>query len=297
MEDAELAVVLALMAAVGFGVGMTLQQHDARQVPFGRALHASVLVTLLQRPIWLAGVAASGVAFLVQLAALHVGTVVVVQPIVTSSLVVCLALTSWWRHCPLGAGRWMAIASVVFGLFVFLRIASPRASTAAHVAGSAWLVETVVVAVVVVWTSRLARVRSGLVRGIGLGVAAGVSNAYVASLGRGLGLALERGFVSALGTPFPYALVAAAAGAVLLVQAIYQAGAVNVSLPVATVCEAVGSMVLGVAVLGERPVLGGGRGVVALIGFSAAAAGLVVLARAEAQRLGPDADREAASRS
>jgi hypothetical protein len=290
-----MAVILAVSAAVGFGVGMTLQQHDARQVPFGRSLHLSTLAVLLQRPVWLAGVGASGVAFLLQIAALRVGAVVVVQPIVTASLVVCLALTSWWRRSPLGASRWMAIAAVVAGLFVFLRIASPRPSAVSHVSAVAWFLETVLVAIIVVSNSRLARIRSGLVRGICVGVAAGVANAYVASLARGLGLALHRGFLVAAWTPYPYALVLAAAGTVLLVQAIYQADAVHVSLPVATVCEAVGSMVLGIAVLGERPTLGGARGSIAVVAFAAAAAGLVYLARAEAERLGPGPDMASAS--
>jgi hypothetical protein len=230
----------------------------------------------------------------VQLAALHAGTVVVVQPIVTASLVVCLALTSWWRRSPLGVGRWAAIASVVVGLYVFLRIASPRPSAAPAVSGSAWVLETLVVAVVVVWASRLARRRPGLVRGVCVGTAAGVANAYVASLGRGLGLAVRHGLLAALATPYPYALVAAAAGAVLLVQAIYQAGSVEISLPVATVCEALGSMVLAVVVLGERPLLDGGRGPVAVAGFVAAAIGLVVLARAEGERRQPGPERSSA---
>jgi hypothetical protein len=290
------AVVLALGGAILFGVGMTLQQHDARQVPFDRALRLSTLTGLLQRPLWLAGVGLSGTAFLLQIAALRVGTVVVVQPIVTAALVVCLALTSWWRRSRLGADRWTAISAVVIGLFLFLRIASPRPSGSGHASHTAWLVETLVVGAVIVSASALARARAGLVRGISVGVAAGTGNAYVASVARGLGLALHRGVFAAARTPYPYVLLAAAAGTVMLVQAVYQADAVHVSLPVGTFFEAVGSLVLGIAVLGERPELNGPRGVVAVVAFSAAAAGLVLLARAEADRLGPGPVLTAADR-
>lgn len=291
-----MAVLFAIAAALLFGLGMTLQQHDAGQVPFGQALHVSTLTRLLQRPLWLGGVALSGVAFLFQIAALRVGAVVVVQPIVTASLVVCLWLTSWWRRTPLGANRWTAITAVVVGLFLFLRIASPRPSGIGHTSHTAWFMETIVVGAVILTTSALARTKGGLIRGICVGVAAGMGNAYVASVARGFGLALQRGVWAAARTPYPYVLLGAALGTVMLVQAIYQADRVQVSLPVATVTEALGSMVLGIVVLGERPELNGARGAVAVLGFAAAAVGLVLLARAEAEDLGAGSDLASADR-
>jgi hypothetical protein len=291
-----MAVLFALGSAVLFGIGMTLQQHDARQVPFGKALRLSTLTNLLQRPLWLGGVALSGFAFLLQIAALRVGTVVVVQPIVTAALVVCLALTSWWRRSPLGANRWTAITVVVVGLFLFLRIASPRPSGVGHASHTAWLVETIVVGIIIFSASAIARVRGGLVRGIAVGVAAGMGNAYVASVARGFGLALHRGVFAAARTPYPYVLLIAAAGTVMLVQAVYQADSVHVSLPVGTFFEAIGSLVLGIAVLGERPELNGPRGAIAVLAFSAAAIGLVQLARAEAEGLEAESDMAAAER-
>ncbi len=292
-----MAVLFAIGAALLFGLGMTLQQHDARQVPFDQALHVSTLTKLLQRPLWLGGVALSGVAFLFQIAALRVGAVVVVQPIVTASLVVCLWLTSWWRRTPLGANRWTAITAVVLGLFLFLRIASPHASGIGHTSHTAWLVETLVVGLIIVTTSVVARARGGLVRGICVGVAAGMGNAYVASVARGFGLALHRGLWAAAKTPSPYVLLGAAAGTVMLVQAIYPADRVQVPLRGGTFTEPIGSMVLGIVVLAARPELAGARGAVAVIGFAAAATGLVLLARAEADGLGADADMASAERA
>jgi len=69
---------------------------------------------------------------------------------------------------------------------------------------------------------------------------------------------------------------------VFLVQAIYQAGRPTVSLPVATLSEAIGSVVLAIATLHEHPGLGGLRGALALVGLVVALAGLADLSRDEA---------------
>ena len=84
----------------------------------------SVVRHLIVRRVWLAGIVVSGVGFLVQLAALRDGSVVSVQPIVTASLVVCLAITAWWDREPLGARAWGSIVAVVVGVSVFIEASS-----------------------------------------------------------------------------------------------------------------------------------------------------------------------------
>ena len=122
-------VLEASFAALCFGLGMALQHRAARTIPFESALRASLVARLLQRPVWLAGAFASGIGFLAQLLALRSGSLVTVAPIILTALVVCLALTAWLDHEPLGAARWAAIVAVVGGIAVFL-----VASSAHHAA-------------------------------------------------------------------------------------------------------------------------------------------------------------------
>ncbi|MCU1374140.1 MAG: hypothetical protein JWO68_1426, partial [Actinomycetia bacterium] len=117
------------------------------------------------------------------------------------------------------------------------------------------------------------------------GAAAGLGNAYVAVLARGGADVLRGGVPALLRSPYPYALGVAAVVTVLLVQAIYQAGRPTLSLPLATMTEAAGSLVLAIAVLDERPILTGIRGAIAVLGFVAALAGLADLSRDEARVL------------
>ena len=125
--------------------------------------------------------------------------------------------------------------------------------------------------------------RAGVARAVAVGAAAGLGNAYVAVLARASSDALRDGLGAALRSAYPYGLLAASVVALLLVQAIYQAGRPTLSLPVAMTTEAAGSVVLAVAVLHEHPVLTGGQGAVAVVGLLVALTALVQLSRDQAR--------------
>ncbi|MCU1487379.1 MAG: hypothetical protein JWN67_4125 [Actinomycetia bacterium] len=276
-----MSIALALLSALAFGAGMTLQQRGARTIPFEHALRASMLRRLLTRKVWLAGIAVSGVGFLAQLLALRTGALVVVQPIVTSALVVCLAITAWYDREPLGGRSWGAITAVVAGVAVFLLAGTAHQGATAALSTPALGAASLAFAGLTAICARHARTGAGLARAVAVGAAAGLGNAYVAVLGRAAADALHHGVGALLRSPYPYALGAAAVITVLLVQAIYQAGRPTLSLPIATMTEAVGSLVLAITVLHERPVLTGLRGGMAILAFGIALLGLVDLSRDE----------------
>jgi drug/metabolite transporter (DMT)-like permease len=279
------SIVLALLSALAFGGGMALQQRSARTIPFEHALSPSMVGRLMFRKVWLAGIAISGVGFLLQLAALRSGALVVVQPIVTSALVVCLALTAWYDREPLGARVWGAIAAVVAGVALFLWAGTAHQAVTRSLSPRALVVASVVFATLVISCARQARAGAGTGRAVAVGAAAGLGNAYVAVLARAGADTLHLGLGHLVLSPYPYALVAVAALTVLLVQAIYQAGRTTLSLPLATMTEATGSLVLAVAVLHEHPLLTGLRGAIAVLGFVAALGGLLDLSRDEARAI------------
>jgi drug/metabolite transporter (DMT)-like permease len=90
-----MAVVLALAAALLFALGTVLQQRVAAASAGAEAMRAGFLLRLARQPQWLAGIAADAAGFACQAAALGLGRIVVVQPLLASSVVFALPLGVW----------------------------------------------------------------------------------------------------------------------------------------------------------------------------------------------------------
>lgn len=88
------AVGCALVAAILFAVASVAQQQVAEQVPHGTPL----VRTLLGSRRWWAGVAGDGGGYAMQVMALALGAVLIVQPILVSSLVFALPLAARYRR-------------------------------------------------------------------------------------------------------------------------------------------------------------------------------------------------------
>ena len=271
--------MLATLAACAFGIGMALQLRDARRVSFDHAFRLAILGHLVGRPVWLAGVAVSGVGFLLQLVALHHGSVVTVQPIVSTALVVCLAVTARCDRAPLGRRTWLTVLAVTAGVATFLEAGGTSQALTTTVAVAPLVVTSIVLVLVLALCITRARASTGMGRAVTVGLGAGLANAYVAVLARAAAVVLRHGVAAALRSPYPYGMLLAAAIAVVLVQAIYQAGRPELSLPIAIFTETIGSVALAVGVLREHPVLSGARGTLAIVGLLLAVSALMALSR------------------
>src|SRR6478752_10624842 len=119
-----MAVTLALLAAVVFGVGTVLQQKGALGTSAGLT-DPRFYVQILKQPIWLLGIACNGLGAVLQLAALSKGPLVVVQPILTLSLVVALPVGHWLTGQALGRRELVGASAVVAGIVVFLLLGQP----------------------------------------------------------------------------------------------------------------------------------------------------------------------------
>jgi drug/metabolite transporter (DMT)-like permease len=118
-----LPVSLALLAALLFAIGASLQQQVGRaslpvaarpNVPV-RRLHAWLPITaalgnLVRHPVWLAGWGVNAVGFTIQAVALHTGSVALVQPVMVTQLLFTVPIAVWHtRRRPSG----VAVASGV----------------------------------------------------------------------------------------------------------------------------------------------------------------------------------------
>ena len=255
-----MTVLLALCAALAFGASVALQERAASAVPLAHALRPSLLARLLRRPVWLLGVGASGLGFALQAAALRHGSLVVVQPVMASSLIFALALVALWTRNRFDPAEWAAITAVVAGVAAFLLLAQPDVDSPARASSGAWWI-TGGVAAVVAGTPALAALRlAGRRRAANLGLAAGISNGLVAVLTKAFAKDLHQGF-GVMGDWPLWALVVAAVPAVLLVQTVYQSGSLSVSMPIIAIVEPVIASLTGVMLFSEHISLDGARSV------------------------------------
>jgi hypothetical protein len=70
-----------------FALGTVLQQREAMTESEAEAESATILLRLARHPVWLAGLGAYAVAYLMQATALGIGRHVVVQPTLATTIV------------------------------------------------------------------------------------------------------------------------------------------------------------------------------------------------------------------
>ena len=81
------------------------------------AARPGLLVRVARQPVWLVGVAAEIAGFVFQVIALRHGSLVVVQPLLTTSLLFTIALVGQRGPArPVTAREWAAMMAVVVGL-------------------------------------------------------------------------------------------------------------------------------------------------------------------------------------
>lgn len=244
------AGVIALAAALLFAVGSVLQQRAASEIPDDQAGGAGLLTRLVRRPIWLVGTAADTSGFVVQGVALAFGSLVLVQPLLATSLLFALPLGAWVNKRRLSRPDIVWAAVLTVGLTVFLVAGEPTAGADTApvedwVIAAAILVPATAAAVVVA-----ARWRS--LRAVGLAIATGILFGLTAALVKSAVSYLDDGVVGFLTHWEPYAMVAAAALGTWAQQASYQAGSLAQTLPAVAVLEPVVGVALGVAILQEH---------------------------------------------
>jgi drug/metabolite transporter (DMT)-like permease len=115
-------VVAALCSAVCYGIASVVQQHAARKAPAGELLRLLLVLGLARQPVWLAGIALTGVSYLLQGLALAFGPLVLVQPLAAMDLVFALPLLARLRRHRPTAGEWAGGVCTVGGVAAFLTV-------------------------------------------------------------------------------------------------------------------------------------------------------------------------------
>nr|WP_296766326.1 DMT family transporter [Rhodococcus sp. (in: high G+C Gram-positive bacteria)] len=248
MTGSVLAVALALVAAFLFACASVAQQSAAAAVPDGESLIAS----LLRSPRWWAGVVGDLGGYGVQVAALWVGSVLVVQPLLVSMLLFALPLSAKFSHYKMTRSTWVLAIALALALAVFIVVGDP---TEGHSVASfaEWRIPLAIASAVV-----LACAGTGLlsknpgIRALMLGAAGGLLFGMAVAFTKYVTDLIGNDTFGALLAWQTYALLACGGVGFYLQQRAFQSGPLSASLPAVTIGEPFGAAFLGITVLGER---------------------------------------------
>ena len=249
----ESALLAAAGSAVGFAVSTSLQHQATGTAPTEVQGVVALLRHLLTRPAWLLGQALAVVSFVLHAVALHLGPLLVVQPVVLSGIVLAVPMRAALSRRRPPASELAAVLVTAVGLTVFLVVAGDTTGSRVpgDVAAGSVVVLTALAAVAayaVAGWGRSAAWRAGAYGAVA-GLLFGVVSAMVKlSLGRaedGLGSALEA---------WPFLAVAGLGlFGVATNQTSYRVGPLSASMPLLNAVNVVVALLLGVVLFGEVP--------------------------------------------
>ena len=279
-----MAEILALGSAAVFALGTVLQQRVAMAAPEAQEGSAGVLLQLARHPVWLAGIGAYGVAYGLQAAALGVGSLVVVQPILAATIVAALPLGVWLSAQRITRRDVLAALVVTGGLALFLVLSDPSGGREDAPVGE-WLLAGGVLAGVAAALASAGLARSGAMRAALLGTAAGLLFGLVSALTKGAVEVLEADGIGVLADWHIYALTAVGFAGMTLTQMALGTGVLPPAIATSSIFNPAASVLLGITLFEEgihRDALDSTLAVLALVAMFA---GIAVLAL----RPGPDA--------
>src|SRR4051794_11352247 len=165
-----LAVALALGAAALFAIGAAAQQKAAAINVGAGGLR--LMLRLLRSPRWLAATFGNALGYALQAAALSSGSLLIVQPLLVTSLVFALPLGARWNHRRLSRREigWAVALCLALATFILASHADGGVDVAPL---SDWLPAIVTCGAIVVVIGLMASVKTGLPRALGFAIVAG----------------------------------------------------------------------------------------------------------------------------
>jgi hypothetical protein len=289
MLDLILGIAAAVAASTLYSLGIALQAMDAREAPRHERLHPALIRRLARRRRWLAGTGLSVLGWPLQLLALLLAPLVLVQPALACGLLVLLALAQ--RMLDEHAGRYehVAMSAIVIGVVGAGLTAPSRSDQAPRPLALALVLALLALASLLPYVLRALRRPRALVTMVGAGLAfawSGVSTKLAAD-----GLSRDHLLVAAL-----WALATGVSSITAVLSessALGERPAIQVA-PVVFVTQTVVPVALAPALLGERLAttpLGGAPLIASLalllLGAAALARSPLLLALMEGERSSP----------
>ncbi|MBX6370756.1 MAG: DMT family transporter [Acidothermus sp.] len=263
--------LVGVAAAVFLGLGFVLQQHAAATAPPGDFLRLRLLLDLLRKPLWLAGVASMIVGQILSTMALASADVSLVEPLLTANLLFALVLARLLYRQGLGRREWVGSLLLSAGVGIFLWAGDP---TGGDPDGDSLLRWTLAIGILLVAQLCVveAKRRGGEARPMLLAGAAGLLFGVQDGLTRRATSDWQAGIVRIFLHWTPYALIAIGVVSMVLAQSAFESGRLRTTLPMITATEPLAGIAIGVVVFGEHLRLGS----LSLVGEACGLAAIVI---------------------
>jgi drug/metabolite transporter (DMT)-like permease len=176
--DVALGALAAAGAAAFYETSYAVQALEARRVPVHESLEVSLLGRLAQRPLWLGAIVLAAAGWPLQLLALSLAPLTLVQPILALGVVLLLVLASLMLHERIGRRELLACAGIILGVAGIAWAAPERSSSHAGPAALAVALGVLGIFIAAPYVAPLLGRRS--IRAFWLVVAAGAADAWAA---------------------------------------------------------------------------------------------------------------------
>jgi drug/metabolite transporter (DMT)-like permease len=287
-----LVIPVSLAAALAFAVASYLKHRSAEGIPSasGGAKVASLVRETVKDPRWLMAIFADIVGVGLQVVALRIAALSVVQPLLVTTVIFALLLRHRLHQAVAARDfAWAAAATAALGGFLLLAgTVRQRNTTAADRLPA--LIAVVIGLVLAVSCVVIARGTSQRGRSAALlGIAVGVIYAGNAALLKTLTSLASRGFVAVVSSWQLWTLLGMGTIGLVLNQLAFQAGPITASLPALSTVDPLASIAIGVTVY-DDPIR---HGALASCGLAAAllvlGIAIIQLARAPSRPRGSPA--------
>jgi drug/metabolite transporter (DMT)-like permease len=250
MAKADIAALLALGAAFFIAIGDVMHQRSAHEVTDEPVSHLELFTRLLRDGRWWLGSLVAGVGFALQAAALGLGSVLLVQAILVTSLLFALPINARLAHRRVTRWEWLWAALLAAAVVVIVTVGNPTEGHS-HASWKTWTAVVVVLGPTLVGCVLAAGFVKGPASAVLLGFVSGALWGVFAVLTKGVVDRIDDGLWALLRTPELYVWALVAIAGTAYQQASFRAGSLTASLPTMTVAEPFVGSVLGIVVLGE----------------------------------------------
>ncbi len=270
-------MILAFGSAAVFALGIVLQQGVVMDAPEAKEASAGILFRLIQHPVWLGGIAAYGIAFGMQAAALGDGRLAVVQPILATTIVFALPVGVWLSAQRITRRDVVAAIVVTTALALFLLLADPCGGRDDAPLGG-WIVAGAILIGIATALLLAGLTRTGALRAALLGTASGLLFGLVSALTKGAVEVLQDDGAEVLLNWHLYALLVVGFAGMTITQLSLQTGILPPAVATSSIFNPAASVVLGLTLFDEQVHHSTWGRIGAVLALLAMFAGITVLA-------------------
>ena len=292
-----MAAFLAALAAVFFALAAALQQRGQFSLARdGKAVKGvAQLVHLLSVPMWLLGTVVLFAGYATQGAALDRGKLVVVQPLLVTTIVWALPLGHWLTNQSVVRRQVLGAFVVVVGLALFILVGDPDTGVN-NASGRDFVIAMVAITAIVVASLLWLRSKSSpALRAAVLGVCAGLYFGLSATFSKPVINDLHVSIGQAAGDWRTWALLGFGFIAFIIQQMSLATGQLAPAMAAVSVSNPAVSVLLGILLFDERLTRPGWHVLVAVLALIASLAGavMITLANSETEMPGASAAEDA----